>query len=211
MVAGRRPRFAARARGWVGLPRGCPRCQNAAWALGLWDDLPIRYLLVDPGGSMMVAGQEREPFKPGHELSLKHGANSERVIAERAKVVHSELLTHAPYLAEERFIPAVNRYLRAASREALLDDWIRVVCDEKGAGAIPARTWEQATANARLAAKLGSDLGLDPIGHARIRALSVGAEASAASLDQLSATGRAIRERAEARIADATVVEEAAS
>jgi hypothetical protein len=47
--------------------------------------------------------------------------------------------------------------------------------------------WEQATAAARLAAELGSDLGLDPISHARIRALSSGAEAieAAASLAEL--------------------------
>jgi hypothetical protein len=157
---------------------------------------------------MMVAGQEREPFKPGHELSLKHGAYSPARIAERAKVVHSELLTHAPYLAEERFIPAVNRYLTAAAREALLDEHIQRLCAEKGAGAVPARVWEQATASARLAAKLGSDLGLDPIGHARIRALSVGAEASAASLSDLAAEGRQARLAAEARMADAVVVDD---
>jgi hypothetical protein len=38
------------------------------------------------------------------------------------------------------------------------------------------------------------DLGLDPIGHARIRALSSGAAASEASLQDLAAEGRAIRE-----------------
>jgi len=129
-------------------------------------------------------------FEPGNELALKHGAYSPRAIGERAELVHAELLEHAPYLDEERFIPAVQRYLAAAAREALLDEHIRKVCDEKGPGAVPARSWEQVTACARLAAKLGSDLGLDPIGHAKIRALSVGAQATEATLADLAAAGR---------------------
>jgi phage terminase small subunit len=57
------------------------------------------------------------------------------------------------------------------------------------------RLLEVATAAARLAAKLGSDLGLDPIGHAKIRALGAGADASAAAADlaSLSAAGKAAR------------------
>jgi hypothetical protein len=64
------------------------------------------------------------------------------------------------------------------------------VSAEKGVGAVPTRVFEQATAAARLAAKFGSDLGLDPIGHARIRSLSVTAEAAQATLGELMAEGR---------------------
>jgi len=131
----------------------------------------------------------------GHTLSLVHGANSARAIAAKVTEVHSELLTIAPYLAEPKFIPAVHRYLSAAAREALLDDHIRSVSAEKGAGAVSSRLWEQATAAARLAAKLGSDLGLDPIGHARIRALSTGAEATEATLADLATRGAEISRR----------------
>lgn len=142
----------------------------------------------------MTAGREREPFAEGNRAAVVHGGNSERAIAARAETVHADLLTHAPYLNEERFIPAVQRYLGAAAREALLDEHIRTVSAEEGAGAVPARVWEQVTAAARLAAKLGSDLGLDPIGHARIRALSAGAEASeSASIADLAEQGRQIR------------------
>lgn len=156
----------------------------------------------------MTAGQERPPFEPGNTLAeVRHGAYSERAIAERAEQVHGELLEHAPYLNEQRFFPAVSRYLHAASREALLDDHIRQVCDEQGAGAVPARVWEQVTAAARLAAKLGSDLGLDPIGHAKIRALSgaAGAAESSASLADLAAEGKRVRLAAEARHSAAAV------
>jgi hypothetical protein len=71
----------------------------------------------------------------------------------------------------------------------LLHDYITFVCDEKGPRAVPSRTWEQATAASRLSAKLGSDLGLDVIGHARIRALSVGAEFGTAAIERLIETG----------------------
>jgi hypothetical protein len=100
------------------------------------------------------------PFEDGNTASLVHGSYSDRAISDRAVEVHSALLEHAPYLDEPRFIPAVDRYLKAAARESLLHDYITSVCDEKGPGAVPSRTWEQATAASRLSAKLGSDLGL---------------------------------------------------
>jgi hypothetical protein len=135
------------------------------------------------------------PFEEGNTAALVHGAESERAVNAPAVEVHAELLRYAPYLNEDKFLPAVNRYLQAAAPEALLHEFILKTCDDKGPGAVPSRTWEQATAASRLSAKLGSDLGLDVIGHARIRALTVGAEVGAASLDGLMAEGRAIRQR----------------
>lgn len=126
---------------------------------------------------------------------MVHGANSERAIAVRAEQVHAELLSVAPYLDEPKYLPAVSRYLQAAAREALLHEHITRLSAEKGPGAVPSRVWEQATAAARLAAKLGSDLGLDPIGHARIRALSVSADATEETLRDLIDGGRATVER----------------
>jgi hypothetical protein len=153
---------------------------------------------------------ERHMFVPGNtDAVVTHGATSPRAIAERAEQVHAELLAVAPYLAEPKFAPAANRYLQAAAREALLHEHITRLSDEKGPGAVPARVWEQATAAARLAARLGSDLGLDPIGHARIRALSAGAEATEASLADLVAEGRRIRVAAENRHAAALAAAEA--
>jgi hypothetical protein len=128
-------------------------------------------------------------FEPGNTAAVTHGADSQRFIAQKARQVHVALLDVAPYLAEPKFLPAVERYLNAAGREALLHDHVSRVSAEKGAGAVPSRVWEQATAAARLAAKLASDLGLDPIGHARIRSLSAGAEATEATLADLAARG----------------------
>jgi hypothetical protein len=96
------------------------------------------------------------PFEDGNTASLVHGSYSDRAINDRAVEVHQALLEHAPYLDEPRFLPTVNRYLQAAAREALLNDYITSVCDEKGPGAVPSRTWEQPTAASRLSAKLGS-------------------------------------------------------
>ena len=155
---------------------------------------------ADGSPTIEARGYSWEPFQDGNTLALVHGAESPRAINERAIEVHEALLEHAPFLDEPRFIPAVNRYLQSAAREALLHDHIVALSADKGPGAVPSRVWEQATAAARLSAKLGSDLGLDPIGHARIRALSVGAEVGQQSLADLAERGRAIRERRDAAI-----------
>lgn len=141
------------------------------------------------------------PWRPGppprgNTWSLIHGAESERAVAKRAEQVHAELLTIAPYLDEDKFIPAVRRYLAAAARESLLDDHIQRVSAEKGPGAVASRTWEQCTAAARLADKLAAGLGLTVEGHARIRALSAGAASAEEGLAELLERGRAARARA---------------
>jgi hypothetical protein len=147
-------------------------------------------LAAQSSGNGPARGYSWPPFEPGNLKALRHGANSPRLIAEKAREVHAALLDVAPYLAEPKFLPAVNRYLQAAAREALLHDHVSRVSAGQGPGAVPSRTWEQATAAARLAAKLATDLGLDPIGHARIRALSVNAEAVEMTLGDLMAEGR---------------------
>lgn len=146
-------------------------------------------------------------FEPGNELSLVHGANSPRAIAARAQEVHAELLVAAPYLDDDKFLPAVSRYLQAAARESLLHQHIVTLSESKGAGEVPARVWEQATAATRLAAKLGSDLGLDPLGHARIRALSAGAQVNESSVEELQERGRVIRAARDARNAIAAAAQ----
>src|SRR5664280_988312 len=152
-------------------------------------------------------------FETGNDLSTVHGANSPRAIATRAQEVHADLLAAAPYLDQPQWMPAVNRYLEAAARESLLHHHIATLSESKGAGAVPSRVWEQATAATRLAAKLGSDLGLDPVGHARIRALSAGAsvdEAAIADLQRRGAEIRAARDARNAAIATADVDQEPA-
>jgi hypothetical protein len=144
------------------------------------------------------------PGKPprGNTWAVTHGAYSQRAIEAKAAEVHDELLVVAPWLTEDRFIPSTHRYLTAAAREALLHDHIMKVAEEKGAGAIPSRVFEQATAAARLANQLAEGLGLTVKGHAQIRLLLSSADATdTKTVTDLARTGRAIRRKATRRLA----------
>jgi hypothetical protein len=125
---------------------------------------------------------------PGNKLSVKHGGNSPSIIAERAESIHDDLLSVAPWLDHDMFIPATARYLRATATEMLLDDYVRRTPIER----VSSRTLEQLNGSRRLAARLASDLGLDPLGHARILALKTSSDVGQAGLDKLQETGRAI-------------------
>jgi hypothetical protein len=138
-------------------------------------------------------------FGPGNSLALTHGAQSERAIAAKAAEVHEQLLELAPWCDRPHFLPSVNRYLQAASREALLHSHIVRLSADKGPGAVPARVWESATAATRLAHNLAGDLGLTPLGEARLRAVAGTAAVTEVTLADLMAEGRQIRKAAEAR------------
>lgn len=132
---------------------------------------------------------------PGNTLALKHGADSERFIAERAVEVKTRILELAPWVDKDVFIPAVARYMRAEARELLLHDFITDVAVRKGVGAVPQRLWEQATAATNAAGKAAADLGLTPQSYARLRATTGHAAATEAGLDKLLEQGRTIVEQ----------------
>ncbi len=127
-------------------------------------------------------------FEPGNELGLIHGAYSERAIAERAQLVHASLLEVAPWCAEDRYVPSVNRYLQATARETLAHEALMAAGSK-----FSTRLLETATAAARLAWQMGDALGLTPAGHARLKLLVAGATEAEMSLADLAAEGRAIR------------------
>lgn len=115
-------------------------------------------------------GYSWEPFRPGHELSLKHGAWSPRYVDPLAAEMVAATLA-APgcqYLDTPRWSAAVWAWARAEARCELLGRWV----DEHGggvnddgsvAGALNAlRLWEVRAANCR------SRLGLDPLSAARL-------------------------------------------
>ncbi|HEX3842657.1 MAG TPA: hypothetical protein VHU85_17835 [Acidimicrobiales bacterium] len=132
-------------------------------------------------------------------MAIKNGARSDRAVDLVAEEVHATIREVAPWLAEDHFAPSVHRYLRAAAREQLLDQFIASTVEAKGAGKVPSRTWEQATAATRLAHTLASDLGLTPLGEARLRAIAGTAAINELSLADLMAEGAEIRKAAEAR------------
>jgi hypothetical protein len=139
-----------------------------------------------------------DDFQPGNVVALKHGAYSERSIAERAELVRPLLYEVCPWLHPTQDVIAVNRFLRAESRALILHDYITGLVDGKGAQAVPQRVWEQATAADNLAAKLGSALGLDPTGRAKLQLTVASTDAV---LDDVQANGR------RARMADPGVVD----
>lgn len=137
-----------------------------------------------------------QPYEPGNLEAVRHGAYSERMIAERAEQVHAEITAVAPWLDDDRYMPALAAYLRAVAREQLaqraLDGW-------DGKGRFPSRLVETATAAARLAWQMGDELGLTPAGHARLKALTAEAVGAEASLADLLESGRKTRLAAQAR------------
>jgi hypothetical protein len=107
-------------------------------------------------------GYSWPPLEKGHELSVVHGAQSERRLAPIAKRMAAELLDVAPWCARPAFEPAVQAWAWAeaqcelyrshfAEREVLVDDK-----DEPATGLVQ---WDRAEGRA---AKLRQSLGLDP-------------------------------------------------
>jgi len=114
--------------------------------------------------------------------------------------VHQELLRFAPWLGQEVYAPQLQRYLQATAREQLAH---RALVTAEQAGKPPSpRLLETATAASRLAWKMADQLGLSPLGHARLKAMTADAEISTLSLADLIAEGASIREAAQARMAD---------
>lgn len=144
-------------------------------------------------------GDTRPPFAPGNQLAVGHGAPvvhgaySDRSVAERAELVHDHLLEVCPWLSAPHFAPAVLRYAQATAREQLAHEGLMA------SSRLSPRLLEAATAAARLAWQMADALGMTPAGHARLKMLVAGGEHAEASLADLAAEGRAVRERAERR------------
>lgn len=153
-----------------------------------------------PGHGGPARGYSRQPFQPGVPTTLTHGAYSPSVIEQRAEQVHGALLEVAPWLQPLEFSPAVQRYLMATAREAVVHDAVLA----QGAKVSP-RLVEAASSAARLSAQLASALGLDPTGHSRLRLLLAGGAKAEETLADLVSEGRRVREE---RTVEAVTVEE---
>jgi hypothetical protein len=147
----------------------------------------------DGTDTLPARGYSWEPFLPEHVKSMVHGGNSPRVVEAVARIVRSEVVEQAPWLLEPIIGDALERYCRAEARARLLTDHIFRVSDEQGPQALNPRIWESASAADHMAAKAASDLGLTPLSRAKLAALTTSTEVSAQQLEQLGATGKAIR------------------
>jgi hypothetical protein len=78
-------------------------------------------------GSGNGRGYPREPFKAGHEVNLRHGANTERRVGPLA-AQYAEALLEADatpaYLRDARYRPAIDAYCRALATLSLLWAWL---------------------------------------------------------------------------------------
>lgn len=142
-------------------------------------------------------------FKQGNRVALKHGVTSPARVAAKAAEVHDDLTVFAPWLDAPEYTPVLQQYLAAESHRRLLWDYIQKVSDDRGVGAVPARTWEMSLAATRLASKLAADLGLSPLGKARLQQTAAGAELNTRSLGDLIAEGAETARAAEEREAAA--------
>ncbi len=141
------------------------------------------------------------PFEPGHTLSVVHGVYSDRAIEGRAAQVREALLEICPWLDRPEFLPAVARFIRVEARALAGHEYIARTTAEQGFEKVSVRLREVIDGTDRLAARLAENLGLDPIGQARIAALATSAEVGQASLADLRAEGARILRGAERRLA----------
>ena len=113
---------------------------------------------------------QRPPFQPGHTLSMRHGAHSDRLVAPLADVILRQAVEDTPWLLEPRYGPSVRAWARAEAQALLLTDYLEREGLHDGEGRL--RPAEQALHRAETrAANLRKDLGLTPLSAARIRAL----------------------------------------
>src|ERR1700728_908804 len=141
-------------------------------------------------GLRPARGYSWPPFEP------IHGAYSPKMIEERAELVRHQLFDLAPWLADDPvYVIPVARFVRIEARSQLLAEAIAAKTEKSGILSVGARMLESATSTDRLAAKLGDDLGLSPLGRPRLKAVTAAGELGEASLAELAEQGRAARQR----------------
>jgi hypothetical protein len=136
---------------------------------------------------------QRPPFPPGHEMSLVHGARSERKVGPLAVQLAQDLLTDPdvpPHIREPMFAAAVQAWARAEAVVRLLWQWLEERDVMAGLTAAATTTEEETQSGGKTnrksvtrtvasvidtlrryevhAANLRSKLGLDPASAARV-------------------------------------------
>jgi len=136
------------------------------------------------------------PVEPGNTRAVTHGGYSEQAITERAAELTHHLLELCPWLAEDPvYVIPVARFVRVEARSQLLSEGIAAKAAKDGKLKVGSRLLDSAATTDRLAARLADDLGLSPLGKARLKTFTAAGELGAASLADLAETGRAIRRR----------------
>ena len=139
-------------------------------------------------------------FEKDNLVAVRHGAFSNRLVGEKALQVRELLYERYPYLADDAFVEALERYCRAEARAVMLHDYVTEKAETEGVEAVPAYLWAEARGADANAARFGQDCGLDPTGHARISrdlglAQNVRVQHAALQVERLQAEGRLAAER----------------
>jgi hypothetical protein len=138
-------------------------------------------------------GYSWPPFAPGHELSLKHGAASPRMVRPIADQLAAELAEVAPWAAAPQFAAARAGWARVEAQLVLLHRYLdeHGLLDDAGEPR-PAATWA-AKLEGR-AQSLRAELGLSPASMAKLLGDLSRTSASGDGVDALKAAGRALLE-----------------
>ena len=161
----------------------------------------------DPSYPVHKAAEERarayvwESFQPGNALSIRHGAQSERVVGPLADQLAEWLVAEYPDLAEGRYAFSVSAWARAEARAALLSLFLDaqglVHGDGDRRGEAREHLLEQVRKEERRASEERKNLGLNPAAHATLEKQRAEALKGAVDLTELQRRGReAIEARA---------------
>jgi hypothetical protein len=139
---------------------------------------------------------------PGNTIALKHGAYSERTIAAKCETLEPGFIEwlsdNAPWAAAAEFAPQRLNLLRSQAITHLLFDDILVTAADNGAAKVPTRRLETALSALRGEREALALLGLTVKTKAELKQTVASTEGA---LQNLAATGRAIRLRRDAELA----------
>lgn len=133
-----------------------------------------------------------EPFQPGHTLSLRHGAFSERAVSPLAARIVDQLFTDSPWLATPAFRLTVLALARAEAQAELLHRWLdeHGPLDDEGR---PRPAMAALDSTERRADRLRQGLGLTPSAWAALhRAVSAGQDDEHGGVAAIKAVGAQI-------------------
>lgn len=86
-----------------------------------------------PPSGLPRRGYSWEPFKPGNQVALTHGAYSDRLVGPRALEIAQHLTEDGAfpgYLAEPRYRPAVLAYCTTLARLERVERWLEAQAAE---------------------------------------------------------------------------------
>lgn len=136
-------------------------------------------------------GYSWPPFARGHRLSLRHGADSPRIVQPVADKLARWLIREAPWCGQPAFGASVAAWAWAEAQAVLLRGWVdeQGVIDADGKPLPALAALERAEGRA---ARLRGELALSPSAWTKlVKSLSsADHEAAARGLEALKATGR---------------------